>query len=142
MRQVNQRVEHLDLPKSRGPGHLLLHCLLLVHHGKFVQFSRGAPPPLRHVPLPFSVNIPRQLRVGESLRRPPPSLHFSPLNLSIQTMKDIIVILITTSTVNCFLSVPWVQPLPQIYPQPEDNKFQGWLFISFSMFFYANLIFF
>ena len=58
-------------------------------------------------------------------------------------MKDIIVvILITTSTVNCFLSVPWAQPLPQIYPQPEDNKFQGCLFISFSMFFYANLNFF
>ena len=72
----------------------------------------------------------------ESLRRPP-SLHFSPLNLSIQTMKDIIVILITTSTVNCFLSVPWVQPLPQISSQPEDNKFPGCLFISFIMFFYA-----
>ena len=68
----------------------------------------------------------------ESLRRPP-SLHFSPLNLSIQTMKDIIVILITTSTVNCFLSVPWVQPLPQISPQPE-----GCLFKSFIMLFYAN----
>ena len=56
-------------------------------------------------------------------------LIFSPFNLSTQTMKDIIVILITASTVNCFLSVPWAQPLPQISPQAEDNKFQGCLFI-------------
>ena len=63
---------------------------------------------------------------------------FSPFDLFIKAMKDITLILIATTTVNCFLFVPWAQPLPQI-PLQLDDKLQGCIFISFITFFICSI---
>ena len=55
---------------------------------------------------------------------------FSPFDLFIKAMKDITLILIATTSVNCFLFVPWAIPLPKFLPQ-QDYKLQGCPFISY-----------
>ena len=48
----------------------------------------------------------------------------SPFKHLIKTMKDIILILVTITTVNCFPVGPWAIPLPQ-NPHQLDDKLQG-----------------